>query len=217
MTDQYYRREDEVETAETHLANIQAHQAAISAVGVWAEEAFVGIHADLETVWNAAADRGDTETQNRVSEVYARAKHMKETLQHTNTAMSSVAEAAQALAKQKAEVESEYKSLLQAVENVETDDPRLSNLIEQIETDVYEFIEYNGDYGMDIDMDEAYDSIVSELYANVRTLSPNLPYGTAERFFAAVKGDRPLNDVQRGLLLALLRTFEVAIVEVQAS
>lgn len=211
-TDQYYVREDEVETPETQLANIQAHQAAQKAVAVWAEEAFNGVHAQAEALWNEAAARGDVDSQNRINEIYQAVKHMKENLLHTNNAMSSVTEAAAALEKQKGDIEGELYTLLKAIEDVDSDDPRLSDLIEQVESGVYEFIQYNTPYDMDEDFEEDssdYDNIVSDVYKHLRELVPNLTYANAEIFFASMKGDNALNDIQRGLLISLVRTFEV--------
>lgn len=211
MTDQYYVREDEVATTETHLANIEAQQVAISAVDVWAEETFNGITAHAESLWNAAAERGDVDTQNRTVEIHTAAKHMKETLQYTKVAINSVLETAKALAKQKEEAEGDLADLLEAIENADGEDLRLSKLINQVETNVYEFIEYNAVHKSNDDEDTSdYDNIVSDVYKHIRELVPNVTYSNAEIFFASLKGDNALNDIQRGLLISLIRTFETA-------
>ena len=208
--DQYYGKEEDVETPEMQLDNLRAQEGATRAVDVWAQETLVGIYDKTLELWNAAADRGDAETQNGLTELYKGAEHMQQNLLHTNAAMKSVLEAAKALAQQKQEIEGELTTLVKAVEEADLSNPHIEAMAEMIETDVYEMISYNSDYD-----DEAYsegvsaahDEITSDVYKTVKELSPQTSYTTAEHFFGALKGDYEMNDIQRGLLLSLLATF----------
>lgn len=208
--DQYYGKEEDVETPEMQLDNLRAQEGATRAVDVWAQETLVGIYDKTLELWNAAGDRGDAETQNGLTELYKGAEHMQQNLLHTNAAMKSVLEAAKALAQQKQEIEGELTTLVKAVEEADLSNPHIEAMAEMIETDVYEMISYNSDYD-----DEAYsegvsaahDEITSDVYKTVKALSPQTSYMTAERFFGALKGDYEMNDIQRGLLLSLLATF----------
>lgn len=208
--DQYYGKEEDVETPEMQLDNLRAQEGATRAVEVWAQETLVGIYDKTLELWNAAGDRGDAETQNGLTELYKGAEHMQQNLLHTNAAMKSVLEAAKALAQQKQEIEGELTTLVKAVEEADMSNPHIEAMAEMMETDIYEMISYNSDYD-----DEAYsegvsaahDEITSDVYKTVKALSPQTSYMTTERFFGALKGDYEMNDIQRGLLLSLLATF----------
>lgn len=211
--DQYYGKEEDVETPEMALDNLRAQVGASNAVEVWAQETLVGIYDKTLELWNAAGDRGDAETQNGLTELYKGAEHMQQNLIHTNAAMKSVLEAAKALAQQKQEIEGELTTLVKAVEEADMSNPHIEAMAEMMETDIYEMISYNQEFnGYD---DEAYsegvsaahDEITSDVYKTVKELSPQTSYTTAEHFFGALKGDYEMNDIQRGLLLSLLATF----------
>ncbi len=208
--DQYYGKEEDVETPEMQLDNLRAQEGATRTVEVWAQETLVGIYDKTLELWNAAGDRGDAETQNGLTELYKGAEHMQQNLLHTNAAMKSVLEAAKALAQQKQEIEGELTTLVKAVEEADMSNPHIEAMAEMMETGIYEMISYNSDYD-----DEAYsegvsaahDEITSDVYKTVKALSPQTSYMTTERFFGALKGDYEMNDIQRGLLLSLLAAF----------
>jgi len=222
MSDQYYQREDEVETPETQLDNFRAQEGVAKAVDIWAQETLVSIYDKTLEMWNAtsamlqdAEQRGDAdamaqlvEQQNGLNEVYKGAEHMQQNLLHTNAAMKSVLEAAQALGKQKQAIEQELTDLVEAIDNCDSSDMRVATLMEQVETEVYEFIEFNGGWDVDEEEDTSdYDNIVSDVYKTIRKMSPQTTHMIAERFFATLKGDYEMNDIQRGLLLSLLNTI----------
>ena len=222
QTEQYYGREDEVETPETQLDNFRAQEGATRAVDIWAQETLVNIYDKTLEMWNAAdamraeaEQRGDADAveqltlqQNGLSEVYKGAEHMQQNLLHTNTAMKSVLEAAQALGKQKQQIEKELSDLVEAIEEADYNDDRLRPLIERVEEDVYEMAsEAAYDDANESASESAYDNMVSDIYKTLRQMSPQTTYMVAERFFNALKGDYPLNDIQRGLLLSLLNTI----------
>ncbi len=215
MSDQYYGKEDEVETPGTQLANIQAHQGAVKAVAVWAEEALNGIRSQSEALWNAAAERNDVDTQNGIAQIYQAAEHMKQNLVYTNTAMASVLETAQALSKQKDEIEGELKSLVSAIDNFDYHNPVLQPLIEQVEQDAYEFASegvYDDAYSQA--MESASEDMYDNIYRTVKQLLPGTTYSAIATMLNALEGNWEMNDIQRGLLMSLARTFEV---EAQAS
>lgn len=217
MSDQYYGNEDDVETPGTQLANIQAHQAAVAAVGVWAEETLNNIRGQSEVLWNAAAERNDVETQNGIAQIYQAAEHMKQNLVYTNTAMASVLETAQALSKQKDEIEGELKSLVSAIDNVDYNNPVISSLIEQVEQDAYEMVgEGMYDDAYTAAMESASEDIYDNIYRTVKQLLPNATYNAIATMLNALEGNWEMNDIQRGLLMSLARTFE-AQNEAQAS
>lgn len=206
MSDTYYRHEEDVESPETQLDNFRAQEGASEAVVVWARETLGNIYDKTLEMWNAAGERGDLETQTGLNELYKGAEHMQQNLLHTNSAMKSVLEAAAALAKQKAEIEKDLNILAEAVDNGDNSDPRVASLMEQVEAEVYEFIEFNGGYDMNEDSSD-YDNIVADLCKNIRVIAPQTTHAVAERFFATLVGDYAMNDIQRGLLLSLLNTI----------
>lgn len=208
--DQYYGKEEDVETPEMQLDNLRAQEGATRAVEVWAQETLVGIYDKTLELWNAAGDRGDAETQNGLTELYKGAEHMQQNLLHTNAAMKSVLEAAKALAQQKQEIEGELTTLVKAVEEADLSNPHIEAMAEMMETDIYEMISYNSDYDGEAyseGVSAAHDEITSDVYKTVKALSPQTSYMTTERFFGALKGDYEMNDIQRGLLLSLLAAF----------
>lgn len=216
QTQTYYGREEEVETPEMQLDNFRAQEGAAKAVEVWAQETLVNIYDKTLEMWNAAAERGDAETQNGLTELYKGAEHMQQNLLHTNTAMKSVLEAAQALAKQKEAIEKDLNTLVEAVESGDSNDPRVEALMEQIETGVYEFIEYNAPEMLSWDEDEdegkdksedIYDNAISDMLKVIRQSAPNTTYMIGERFFRTLLGDYQMNDIQRGLLISLVNTI----------
>lgn len=221
----YYGHEEDVETPETQLANFRAQEGAVDAVAIWARETQIGIYDKTLELWNAAdamrteaEQRGDqaaveqlTETQNGLTEIYKGAEHMQQNLLHTNAAMKSVLEAAEALARQKKEIESELEDLTEAIGNAEPDHPLVRDLIEMVEQNAYE---YASDGLYDDAWESASESIYSEFYTTLRKLAPTVSYFTMERFVSALKGDDELNDIQRGLVLSLLQTF---MTEIKAS
>lgn len=209
MTDPYYTHEDDVETPETQLDNFRAQMTATLAVETYVNSSIEGLKDQAEVIWNAAAERGDVDTQNRVVEMYNTATHLKDNVIYTNEAMKGVLAAAGKLAEQKQKSEAELGSLLEAIDNYDTNDPRLETFASSIEEGVYEFIAYNEDNSelFDEAFDEAHDSIVSDVYKAIKTFAPQMTYLAVERFFGTLKGDYAMNDIQRGLLLSLLATF----------
>lgn len=206
--EQYYGTEDEIETPETQLDNLRAQAGAIQAVDVWSVEQLSTVYDKTLEMWNAAAERGDVETQNGLNEIYKGAEHMQQTLTHTNAAMRSVLEAAQALAKQKQAIEQELGELVEAVESADFSNPHISEMAEMIETDLYEMISENGlyDEGMSEDL---YDNVISEMVEVVRKSAPKTTYAIVERLFHLLIGDWELNDIQRGLLISLVNTVSL--------
>lgn len=202
----YYGKEEDVETPETQLDNFLAQTGATQAVEVWAGEQLVTMYDKTLEMWNAAAGRGDTETQNGLTELYKGAEHMQQNLVHTNAAMKSVLEAAQALAKQKQEIEQELGELVSAVEGADFSNPNIEAMAEMIESDLYEMIAENGlyDEGMNEDL---YDNVVAGMVETVRLSSPKTAYSIVERLFHTLIGDYEMNDIQRGLLLSLVNTI----------
>lgn len=221
----YYGKEEDVETPETQLANFRAQEGAVEAVVIWARETQIGIYDKTLELWNAAdamrteaEQRGDqmaveqlTETQNGLTEIYKGAEHMQQNLLHTNAAMKSVLEAAEALAKQKKEIESDLEDLTEAISNADSDHPLVNDLIEMVEQNAYE---YAGEGLYDDAWEAATESIYSDFYTTLRKLAPTASYFTMERFLSTLKGDDEMNDIQRGLLLSLIQTF---MTEIKAS
>lgn len=201
----YYGREEDVETPEMQLDNFRAQEGAAKAVEVWAQETLVNIYDKTLEMWNAAAERGDAETQNGLTELYKGAEHMQQNLIHTNAAMKSVLEAAQALAKQKEAIEKDLNTLVEAVESADFSDPRIEAMAEMIETDVYEMIANQEEFYDP--SEDIYDNAISDMLRVIRQSAPNTTYMIGERFFRTLLGDYEMNDIQRGLLLSLVNSI----------
>lgn len=203
--DSYYGKEGETETPETQLDNLRAQAGAIQAVDTWSVEQLGTVYDKTLEMWNAAAERGDTETQNSLTEIYKGAEHIQQTLTQTNLAMKSVLETAQALSKQKQASEEELSKLVTAIKQADFSDPRIEQMAEMIETDLYEMIaeqESNEDPSEDV-----YDNAISDMLKVIRQSAPKTTYAIGERFFNTLLGDYEMNDIQRGLLISLVNTI----------
>ncbi len=220
----YYGKEEEVETPETQLDNYRAQSSANEAVTVWARETLVGIYDQTLEMWNktgemreAAEARGDIQAaeqltllQNSLTEVYVGTEHLQQALLHSNAEAKGILEATKALAKQKQEVETELGTLLTAIDEVDYNHPALAPMIELIEEDVYEMVSEQAFEGaMESASESAYDNVISDIFTTIRDISPGIPYAIAERFYNTLVGNYPMNDIQRGLLLSLLNTISL--------
>lgn len=202
----YYQQEDEVETPETQLDNFRAQLGATLAVGAYVDTSITELKDHAEAVWNSAAERGDVDTQNRVIEMYNTANHLKDTVIYSNEAMKGILAAAEALAKQKKQAEESYDELVDAIDTGDYDHPVIATLVENVEQNAYEY----ASEGLYEDAYEgAEESIYEEFFTALRTIAPGVSYLTMNAFISGIKGDAPINDIQRGLLLSLLQTFTV--------
>lgn len=201
----YYKQEEETETPEMQLDNLRAQAGAIQAVDIWSVEQLGTVYDKTLEMWTAAAERGDVETQNGLTEIYKGAEHIQQNLIHTNAAMKSVLEAAQALATQKQKIEEELSTLVTAVEQADFSDPRIEQMAEMIETDLYEMISYNEEFYDPTE--DVYDNAISDMLKTIRQSAPQTTYAVVERLFNTLIGDYAMNDIQRGLLLSLLNTI----------
>jgi len=212
MTEQYYLREDEVETPETQLDNFRAQLGAAEAVTVYVNNSMEVFTATATELYNDAEARGDEASKGRIVELHNVATHLKDTVIYANEAQKGILAAAKKVSERKQKAEEELDSILQALSNVDQNDPRLETFANAIEEQVYEFIEYNSPEMFDDDdpSDEDtsdYDNIVADLCKTIRTMSPHTSNAVAERFFATLIGDFEMNDIQRGLFLSLLNTI----------
>ena len=206
MTDSYYSKEEDVETPEMQLDSYRAQIGASDAVVVWAQETLTNVYDKTFELWNKAAETNDVEMQNGLTEIYKGAEHMQQNLIYTNAAMKSVLAAAEALSKQKKQAEESYDELIDAVENIDYDHPAVANLVEAVEQNAYEYAS-EGLY--DDAWESASENIYEEFFTALRTIAPGVSYMTMNAFISGIKGDAPINDIQRGLLLSLLQTFAV--------
>ena len=206
MTDSYYGKEEDVETPEMQLDSYRAQIGASDAVVVWAQETLTNVYDKTFELWNKAAETNDVEMQNGLTEIYKGAEHMQQNLIYTNAAMKSVLAAAEALSKQKKQAEESYDELIDAVENIDYDHPAVANLVEAVEQNAYEYAS-EGLY--DDAWESASENIYEEFFTALRTIAPGVSYMTMNAFISGIKGDAPINDIQRGLLLSLLQTFAV--------
>ncbi|MBA3948125.1 MAG: hypothetical protein H0X37_26695 [Herpetosiphonaceae bacterium] len=218
----YYGKEEETETSEMQLDNFRAQAGATEAVDVWARDTLGGIYDQTLVMWNQAGDmrvaaeeRGDiqaveqlTTIQNNLTEVYQGTEHMQQALLHSNADRTNVLEAAQALARQKNEIETELFELVTAVEGGDYNHPQVQQLMDNVESDVYEMVKENAfEDAYESASEQVYDNVISDMYTVIRKTSPQTTYATVERFFLTLKGEYALNDIQRGLLAGLVNTI----------
>jgi len=217
--DKYYGREEEVEAPETQLDNFRAQAGVAQSVEVWANETYNNLTDQASAMWHeigalreAAEARGDMQEverlvaiQNSISEVHVSTQHIYETLIHANAGTKSILETAQALAKQKQVAEEELDKLTTAVEEADFSDPRIEQMAEMIETDLYEMISYQESFYDP--SEDVYDNAISEMAEVVRKSLPQTPYAIVDRLFHTLLGDYEMDEAQHKLLADLVNTI----------
>lgn len=205
-----YQIEDNVpETTEIALANFQAQQSSIASVNQFADEAYNEVYAQLGALYQDAEQRQDEDAKARLEAARQRAEQLKQTLQMNTANLSSVLEAASHLGKKTQSIEKELGELTEAISKYDTDHPLVGDLVEMIESDVYEMVAAADDESYYDALAEARSEVWDEVSEQIHALFPQSQWIAIHSLVAALDGQMPLNDIQRGLFLSLLQTFAV--------
>ena len=167
VTDRYYHKEDEIETPETELDNFRAQLGATMAVTTYVNSSMEAFTNTATELYNDAEARGDETSKQRIVELHGVASHLKDTVIYANEAQKGILAAAAKIAERKRKAEEELGSLLKAIDDVDTNDPRLESLAESIEEGVYEWISYNGDISDDFDEEEQFRAGENSAHDNI--------------------------------------------------
>lgn len=208
MTDQYYANEDKpVESSENALANYQAQSNAVANFVPQSAQDLNNIGAALGGAYDAAIAAGKPEVAESINVAW-------ETIQqHVNyiAQLDASREAAMAVIKMidadKQKAEKNYDELNSAVENLDSDDPRIASLIEEIEMDIYDNTEM-------VDPDWAYDMAWENVHDLVQ-MSTRLSWQRVHHFVSFLRGYREITDEQRALMVTFIQSFNADMGEVE--
>jgi len=209
MTNQYKIEDNVPDTTEVTLANFQAHQSSIAAVDQFATEAYNEVYEHLGVLWTEAEKRQDVAAQTRLEAARQKAEQLKQTLQMNTANLSSVLEAAAHLGKKTQTIEQELSELSDAIYEYDTSHPLISSLVETVEQEVYNYIAESQDELREDIVAEAISEAWDEVAGQIKRQFPQSQWIAIHQFVAALDGEMPLNDIQRGLFISLLQTFAV--------
>lgn len=211
MSDQYYGHEDEIETIETRLANLDTTAITLTASNQAAGETMRAIRAVGAELWQKALQDNDTETQQRLTLLGEHTQRISTNRDFTAMALAGTLEAAKQLAAELDFNTTQLEELQEAIYDDDRSNPFIKELALTIEADILE-----------IATDEAYSKAIvsarSEVWQEVaialKSACPRATWGAIHRLIAALEEQTgneqrgSLNKQQLGLLTALLTTFE---------
>lgn len=199
----YYEQEDQLpESTESRLASIQQQANALGSVDQFADEAQQEVWNRINDLWNTVDDNGKAQLQ----ALYDKVEQIKKTLKINVETTRSVIEVTQQLGKEKEAAEAELSEIQEAIYDIDTDHPLLHDLVQELSDDAYEFAVENV---YQESLQEAKSAAWDEVSAQIKRLFPKSQWTAIHQFTAALDGQMPLNDIQRGLFLSLLQTFAV--------
>lgn len=159
----------------------------------------------LGELYNAAEARGDQNAMMAISGVWDRSQGLVQHLVQQHQVIAGADVAIEELKKQREAIAYELRDLLVAIEEVDTDHPKLADFAEAIE-------EWSGEMMWESYYDSAADSIYTEFMATLapicREIDPRANVAKrVEWLMDMLKGDSIPTDEQRELLKALMNTM----------
>lgn len=207
MSNQYQLEDNVPDTTEVALANFQAQQSSLAAVNQFAEEAYNEVYQQLGALYTDADARGDENGKAQLEAARQKVEMLKQALQMNVANEISVLEAATHLGKKTQSIEKELAELTGAIYEYDIRHPLISSLAETIEQETYEYLaEMDNENHQDM-LYEAISEAWDEIQGQIKRLFPQSQWTRIHAFVAALDGQEPLNDIQRGLFLSLLETF----------
>lgn len=207
MSDPYYSNEDTQDTPANALANIEATQTSLAAARQHADESLNEVHAHLGAVYNDAEARGDEAAKGQIVTAWDRVQQIHNSLALSGAALDGVLAAAKVLSEEVNRKQAELSELEDAIDTRDMDNPLVYDLVTDTEQT---FAEWYGDSIYEDALESAHSEAWEAIHENLHGLFPNMSWLAVHRFTDALDGQRPLNDVQRGLLLSLIQTFDEA-------
>lgn len=205
----YYGKEDEVQqTTTVALDNLRAQQNTLAAVDQFADETLESLRQQFHNMWNEAHQRGDIAIQNELTSAFDHIQKLQRSLKINNSALKNVLEVAQALGQQKATIENQLDETLEAIYDEDLNHPILKGLVNRVRVVTTAEVEESA---FEKGLDRAYGEVWDEVSKGIKNVVPNSYWSSVYHLVAAFNGQEPLNDIQRGLLISLLQTFEVEV------
>lgn len=208
MSDPYYTNEDTQDTPASALANIEATKTSLVAMRQHADESLREVEGHLGAVYNDAESRGDEAAKGQIVTAWDRVQQIHNDLALTGAALEAVLAAAKVLSEAHDAAESELNTLTNAIEDLDIDGhpllrPFVDDLVQDATEGLFEDAYENA-------MDDARSDAWGEIHKQLKRIAPKANWTSIYALVEALDGQRPLNDVQRGLLLSLIQTFDEA-------
>lgn len=207
MSDPYYTNEDTQDTPATALANIEATKTSLVAMRQHADESLREVEGHLGAVYSDAESRGDEAAKGQIVTAWDRVQQIHNDLALTGAALDGVLAAAKLLSEEHDRKQAALDELEEAIDMRDMDHPLVYDLVQDVEQD---FVEWYGDSIYEGALEEAYSESWDAIHKSIHKLFPQVRWQAVHHFTDALDGQRPLNDVQRGLLLSLIQTFDEA-------
>lgn len=159
----------------------------------------------LGELYNAAEARGDQNAMMAISGVWDRSQGLVQHLVQQHQVIAGADVAIEELKKQREAIAYELRDLLVAIEEVDTDHPKLAEFAEAIE-------EWSSESMWGMAEDAVFDTLYSEIYDGVRKLMKDVDpqanvYKRTDWLLGMLRGEHHMTDEQRNLLVALMNTM----------
>jgi hypothetical protein len=159
----------------------------------------------LEEMYNSAEQRGDKHALIAINAVWERSQGIVQHVIQQAQALAGADVAIDDLKKQRESLAYELESLIDAIEEVDTEHPKLAGFAEAVE-------EYASDMLWEQSYDTAADNIYNDFYTTLAPLSREIDpqanvYKRTEWLIDVLKGEVLPTEEQRQILIDLLRTM----------
>lgn len=166
----------------------------------------------LGALWDRAEATGDEDAKNAITVTWQNAQRKRELVRQADAALTGAAAVMGSLVKQRSEAVRELNSLVQAIENADTLDPRLRSLVEAVEEETVLYMEeacYED--AMEQAMDVQYDNLFEEFRANVSEAT-GIHWTDLRTFMEWLTGRHgQLNSIQVGLFKSFISALNATI------
>ena len=183
-----------------------------------AETALAEVGEQLNVLWGQAEAAGDDTAKTAITVTWQRAEANRQLVQQQDAALTAASSVMRELLQQRRQALQELTSLAQAIENVDTLDPRLADFVRGVEEETILYMEEAMyDDAMGQAMDAQYDNLFEEFRTNV-SQSTGVHWLDLKQFMEWVTGHRgELNSVQIGLFRAFISALNAVIPEEEAA
>lgn len=192
-----------VETTEIALANWNAQSSALVGFVAQAAQDLNVAEEILGQMYAEAEQVGDETKMQGIGTVWQMMQQKVNQMVQLDAAREAAVAVLTRIDKDKKEAEKNYDELYSAVENMDSDDPRVADLIQAVEEGVYEYAEYYYD-----DEEATWEQVVESLRDATK-----IETGNVGRFVSFLQGWREITDEQRALLITLIQAFNLEIDE----
>lgn len=193
MSDHYYAQEETtaVDTVDNALASWHSQAEQLVNAAAASDSALAETEQALGALYQQADAAGDEPAKAHIVAAWQRAQQLNATVKHMDATIAGAAETIRKLDEQRSQVIAELASLTEALEEGNSNDPRLYDFAEMIAEDATEYAEMWAD---EIAFDSLYESVTDTFRAN------GIDHDDALNVFEALRGDIDLTPAQRAQL-----------------